>query len=905
LITVDKQIHIINQAICRHFANFTEESRGALSQDILKNLRDFVEAISVKACGEIEYHHTIFKSKAKSQTLANPKLKFLSTFHRYLEQTVSHYLPDEENSERLMLKYYEYLLRIKSFLKNTYNFDVLENIDKFPIYRDRTLQEYYDKISLKINRLVVVTHRVSGEINSERYYIKKIKPFFVNQEIYYEITFTIADDNVSKFDGVIAFTKLNILPNYSVKLSIRDSEIEIFGKTMPIHIIDNWEVAIRPCELNHFADIFGVPGQKKIYSTSKEALNLMSFLTKNSLNLVEVITVSDKEYQSFRDEISKDAQVISICSVLDKARQLIKNDHPGSNVIRYLLYSLNNKIIKSQSNNQSCFKLSNLNLQWGCIPFDEMPYATSLNDHNPKIKDLFDCIDLENRQHELLAKRIKNNTEKNGILYTPSEDLDAFENIDGLIELYNNKLYRKHKLSQLKNYKNHIYIQEREDDTFQIITRLKELSMSGIKNYSNSVASWLQSTSDNVDCDHKKEILKMMFENSKVSLIYGAAGTGKTRLIEHVSNFFSQNRKLYLANTNSAINNLQSRIGGIANSSFKTISSFLHSNRENTDLEILVIDECSTVSNSDMLKVINKASFTLLILVGDIFQIESIHFGNWFSIAKELIPETSIFELSALFRSKNKNLLNLWKKVRTISDDVLEHLSNNNFSSKLDESIFERLGDDEIILCLNYDGLYGINNINKFLQGNNKNKEVHWGINCYKVGDPILFNESDRFRPLIHNNLKGEIRAIRESQDQIEFDVQIDKSINEFEASRYRDLQLLDESSNGKSVIRFHVDRLLSTDGDEESSILMVPFQVAYAVSIHKAQGLEYSSVKVIITDEIETMVTHNLLYTAITRAKEKLKIYWTPETEKKILDHLQHKFNKKDMYLLKAKFNI
>jgi hypothetical protein len=902
--TVDEQIQILNQAICRHFANFTEESRGALSQDILKNLRDFVEAISVKACGEIEYSYTIFQSKAKNHTLVNAKLKFLSTFHRYLQQTVSHYLPDEENSERLMLKYYEYLLRIKSFLKNTYNFDVLENIDKFPIYTDRTLQEYYEKISLEINRLVVVTHRVSGEINSERYYIKKIKPFFVNQEIYYEITFTIADDNVSKFDRVIAFTKLNILPNYSVKLSIRDSEIEIFGKTMPIHIIYNWEVAIRPCELNHFVHIFGIPDQKEISSISKETVNLMSFLTKNSLNFVEVITVSDEQYQSFRDEISKDAKTISICSVLDKARQLIKNDHPGSNVIRYLLYSLNNKIIKSQSNKQSCSGLSNLNLQWGCIPFDEMPYATSLINHNPKIHHLFDCIDSENREHELLAKFIKNNTEQNGILYTSDKDLDAFENIDELIKLYNTKLYHKHKFRQLENYKNHIYIQDHENDTFQIITRLKELSVSGFKNYSNSVDSWLQSTSDNVDCDHKKKILKMMFENSKVSLIYGAAGTGKTRLIEHVSNFFSQKRKLYLANTNPAINNLQNRIK-TANSSFKTIASFLHSSRENTDLEILVIDECSTVSNSDMLKVINKASFKLLILVGDIFQIESILFGNWFSIAKALIPKTSIFELSVPFRSKNKNLLNLWEKVRNISDDVLEHLSNSNFSSKLDESIFERLDDDEIILCLNYDGLYGINNINKFLQGNNKNKEVHWGINRYKVGDPILFNESDRFRPLIHNNLKGKIHAIREFEYQIEFDVQIDKSINEFETFGYRDLQLLDESSNGKSVIRFHVDRSPSTDGDEESSIVMVPFQVAYAVSIHKAQGLEYSSVKIIITDEIEEMVTHNLFYTAITRTKEKLKIYWTPETEKKILDHLQHKFNKKDVYLLKAKFNI
>ena len=57
-----------------------------------------------------------------------------------------------------------------------------------------------------------------------------------------------------------------------------------------------------------------------------------------------------------------------------------------------------------------------------------------------------------------------------------------------------------------------------------------------------------------------------------------------------------------------------------------------------------------------------------------------------------------------------------------------------------------------------------------------------------------------------------------------------------------------------------------------------VPFQVAYAVSIHKAQGLECDSVKIVITDANEDDITHSIFYTAITRAREKLKIFWTPE---------------------------
>ena len=65
-----------------------------------------------------------------------------------------------------------------------------------------------------------------------------------------------------------------------------------------------------------------------------------------------------------------------------------------------------------------------------------------------------------------------------------------------------------------------------------------------------------------------------------------------------------------------------------------------------------------------------------------------------------------------------------------------------------------------------------------------------------------------------------------------------------------------------------------NTDEDDDSSDAVVPFQVAYAVSIHKAQGLEYDSVKIVISNEVEEMISHNIFYTAITRAKEKLKIY-------------------------------
>lgn len=97
--------------------------------------------------------------------------------------------------------------------------------------------------------------------------------------------------------------------------------------------------------------------------------------------------------------------------------------------------------------------------------------------------------------------------------------------------------------------------------------------------------------------------------------------------------------------------------------------------------------------------------------------------------------------------------------------------------------------------------------------------------------------------------------------------------------------ELMPKLNPGKSVVRLAVKKKNAgdDDNDDEDAETNVPFQIAYAVSIHKAQGLEYNSVKIVITKEVDEMITHNIFYTAITRARENLKVYWTPESQKKI----------------------
>ena len=91
-------------------------------------------------------------------------------------------------------------------------------------------------------------------------------------------------------------------------------------------------------------------------------------------------------------------------------------------------------------------------------------------------------------------------------------------------------------------------------------------------------------------------------------MIYGSAGVGKSTLINHVSHYLNDADKLYLTQTNPAKENLMSKIDA-ENTTFSTIESFKHQGTPLVKYKLLVIDECSTVSNKDMVDVLQKGKF--------------------------------------------------------------------------------------------------------------------------------------------------------------------------------------------------------------------------------------------------------------------------------------------------------
>ena len=142
----------------------------------------------------------------------------------------------------------------------------------------------------------------------------------------------------------------------------------------------------------------------------------MHFLSTVKMSLTELVSNEQEYYDYVKLQITVRAQSTKICELLDKCRDIIIGGKPGTNILRYLLHKMNNRVIKWQIWNEQCGGLSNLN--YGCIPFDQMPYCTSLRQHNPRIYDLFESIPVGGHEHELFARYIKNNTEIEGQLFT-------------------------------------------------------------------------------------------------------------------------------------------------------------------------------------------------------------------------------------------------------------------------------------------------------------------------------------------------------------------------------------------------------------------------------------------------------------------------------------------------------
>lgn len=117
MLRIDRDILNIDQVICSNIdlIDFETVTRALVAQNLLSYSRNLVEHIAVKLYGEgrdiIVGLQTI--KPAMEYIKRDNRYQFLRSFHGFLQESESHYTPENEGAERLVLKYFQYYLLIK------------------------------------------------------------------------------------------------------------------------------------------------------------------------------------------------------------------------------------------------------------------------------------------------------------------------------------------------------------------------------------------------------------------------------------------------------------------------------------------------------------------------------------------------------------------------------------------------------------------------------------------------------------------------------------------------------------------------------------------------------------------------------------------------------------------------
>ncbi|MFO7839017.1 MAG: ATP-dependent RecD-like DNA helicase [Desulfosalsimonadaceae bacterium] len=351
---------------------------------------------------------------------------------------------------------------------------------------------------------------------------------------------------------------------------------------------------------------------------------------------------------------------------------------------------------------------------------------------------------------------------------------------------------------------------------------------------------------------------------SRVAVITGGPGTGKTTLIRAVAALFGRNRDriCLAAPTGRAARRLSEVSGKTAHTIHKLLAynfddNFFGRHQDNPiDAELLIIDEASMVDAHLMAHLLQAVSFsTRLVIVGDAFQLPPVGPGNVLAdlIAADIIPTarlTTIFRQAAESRIiRNAHL------VRQGRFPELCAFSETDFPDA--EFYFREESDPEAIaeaisyLCarllpaaLGLDPLSAVQVLSPIHKGPvgtiNLNQKLQFALNpqtTAMAGSGSRFCTGDKVMNL-KNNYSKEI----------------------YNGDIGRILQANPQTSE---LLADFCGREVAFAGDELGDLTL-----GYAISVHKSQGSEYPAVILPLVSSHHGMLQRNLLYTAITRAR-------------------------------------
>ena len=392
----------------------------------------------------------------------------------------------------------------------------------------------------------------------------------------------------------------------------------------------------------------------------------------------------------------------------------------------------------------------------------------------------------------------------------------------------------------------------------------------------------------NIELSEKqKEAIKEINDHN-ICVITGGPGTGKTTIIKTIIELFKHNgmKPVLCAPTGRAAKRMTEATGEEAKTLHRLleIGSIVSEDTQNVntnlsvapiDADIIIVDEMSMV-DIFLMNYLCKAIYngTKLVLVGDTDQLPSVGPGN---VLKDIIQSEKIttIVLNKIFRqaAQSKIIINSHRvndgesfiTKEEINDKYLEdffYIDETNKTKILNQVLslsgekLKKYGDYDFlqniqVITPTKKGELGTKELNQLLQAtvnpiSETKKERKFGDSIFREGDRVMQIKNnyemywERKNPLLEtgsgvfNGEFGTIQKINEQEKQIQ--------------------------------IKFDDEKIAWYAFNELEQI-----EHAYAITVHKAQGSEFDVVIMVIGPSAPMLLTRNLLYTGMTRARKLL----------------------------------
>ena len=353
--------------------------------------------------------------------------------------------------------------------------------------------------------------------------------------------------------------------------------------------------------------------------------------------------------------------------------------------------------------------------------------------------------------------------------------------------------------------------------------------------------------------DEQMSALRMVLDNG-VCMLNGQAGSGKSQTTKAILDMLDDLGKSYVCLTPTGISSKVMR--GYTGRPASTIHMFLM-NVWNPDY--VLIDESSMVSVHLLAVLLSQIGYEpKLVFIADNAQLASIQCGSLVQdmIDSGLIPRV---ELTKIFRYNSSGIVTIATDIRHGScdnltadfPDYLFVLEDENHPigqvvEQYDRLIADGYSIDDIVVLCPFNKRVGADAINAAISAKYNHNEPVRKNSVIKLGDKVLNCKNNYHggkNDMIANGDVGYLRSI-------EYDY---------------------TTKTNTVMVEF-------ADGIKNVGSLSVLKQ-AYAMSTHKSQGSSAKAVIVLIDPMHGFMLSRNLLYTAVTRARERLVVIGDADT--------------------------